>query len=153
MTNQSPITDNLHTLSGECHCGNINLAITLSKPPSSFQVRACDCDFCSKHGAGFISDVHGSLRIKINHADQLATYQQGSSQADFLVCKKCGVFVAVTFQSDGHLYAAVNSKTINKNVIFGDIVPVSPKLLSALEKADRWKSNWFGDVNIQILET
>ncbi|MQR01511.1 aldehyde-activating protein [Glaciimonas sp. GS1] len=147
------MTDNLYKLSGECHCGNINLDINLSKPPSSFQVRVCDCDFCRKHGAGFISDVHGSLLISVKHANQLGHYQQGSSLADFLFCKKCGVFMAVTFQSGGQLYSAVNSKAINENVVFGEIVPVSPKLLSALEKTDRWINNWFGDVSIQILDT
>ncbi len=147
--NQLPDTDKLHKLSGKCHCGNINLCITLSMPPSSFQVRVCDCNFCRKHGAGFISDVHGSLLIKAKDAGQLGKYQQGDSVADFLYCKKCGVFVAVTFQSDGHLYSAVNYKTINENVIFGDEIPVSPKLLSVSDKAERWKNNWFCDVSIQ----
>ena len=149
LINQLSGTDKLYRLSGECHCGNIKLGITLSMPPSSFQMRACDCDFCRKHGASFISDVHGSLLITTKDASQLGKYQQGSSAADFLFCKKCGVFVAVTFESGGHLYSAVNCKTVNENVIFGDVITVSPKLLSVSEKADRWKNNWFCDVTIQ----
>ena len=149
MINQLSDTVKPHKLSGECHCGNINLDISLSMPPSSFPVRVCDCDFCRKHGAGFISDVHGSLLIKTKDESQLGKYQQGNCVADFLFCKKCGVFVAVTFKSDGHLYSAVNRKTINANVTFGDEIPVSPKLLSVSDKADRWKNNWFCDVSIQ----
>jgi hypothetical protein len=149
LINPSRTTNNLHKLNGACHCGNISLDISLSMPPSSFQVRICDCDFCRKHGAGFISDVHGSLVISIRDAGQSGQYQQGSSTADFLFCKKCGVFAAVTLQSDGRLYSAVNFKTISGNVNFGAEVPVSPKLLSVSEKAARWKNNWFCDVTIQ----
>jgi hypothetical protein len=149
LINQLPDSDKLHKLNGQCHCGNINLDMRLSLPSSSIQVRVCDCDFCRKHGAGFISDVHGSLLIRTKDASQLGKYQQGNSVADFLFCKKCGVFVAVTYQSDGHLYSAVNFKTISEDVIFGDAIPVSPKLLSVSEKIDRWKNNWFCDVSIQ----
>lgn len=149
MTSVLKSTNQLHKISGECHCGNISLDMTLSMPPSSFQVRVCDCQFCRKHGAGFISDVHGALHIKIKDTSQSGKYQQGDSVADFLFCKKCGVFVAVTFESGGKLYSAVNDKTINEKVTFGEAIPVSPKRLSASEKTDRWKKNWFCDVTIQ----
>ena len=41
------------SLSGACHCGALRLQLTLPGDPADYAPRACDCDFCRKHGAAF----------------------------------------------------------------------------------------------------
>jgi hypothetical protein len=50
---------------GGCHCRNIILRIELPNSPGSYNPRACDCDFCGKHAASYVSDAHGSLLVEI----------------------------------------------------------------------------------------
>ncbi len=68
-------------LSGGCHCSNIQIDLSLSGAPGDYAPGSCDCDFCRKHGASYVSDANGSLRIRIERAADSAYYRQGSGQA------------------------------------------------------------------------
>jgi hypothetical protein len=54
----------------------------------------------------------------------------------------------VTFAERGSLYGAVNARLFEGGKPFGAEQPVSPKTLSAGEKAQRWQDVWFPDVRI-----
>src|SRR5262245_1035315 len=120
----------MHTMTGRCHCGNISLGIVLSKDSSAYEPRACDCDFCAKHGSSYISDAQGSVRLKIHDGLNCLAYRQGSEQATFLICKGCGVLVAVFYRTTQKLYGAVNSNVLTGAPNFGPKKSVSPKQLS-----------------------
>ena len=134
-------------LKGGCHCGNIKVEVGLSRPPGAYNPRACDCDFCMKHGAAYLSDRDGALRIRIKDARLLSKYRQGSGQAEFLVCANCGVLVAVSYKDAGRTVAAVNSQAI-EGVRFGEKTTASPKKLGPEDKTKRWKDLWFQDVSL-----
>jgi hypothetical protein len=138
----------MHKLSGGCHCGNILLDLELSEPPGTYSPRACDCTFCSKHAAAYISDARGSLRIRIGARDASRMYRQGSGQAEFLICANCGVLIGVLYRSEGIFYAAVNAKAIDVPGGFGDPQGVSPQTLSDSDKVKRWRSVWFAQVSL-----
>lgn len=70
----------MHRLSGQCHCQAIQLELQLPQPPASYQPRACDCDFCRKHAAAYVSDPDGALRIRARPG-ALGLYRQGSGKA------------------------------------------------------------------------
>ena len=140
---------NIYKCLGGCHCGNIGLEIKVTNEPDSFNPRACDCDFCTKHGASYISDNNGELTIHLLNASQLNKYRHGNKIADFLICQICGVLVCACYEDRGHLYATVNSKAIAQNNHFGIETVVSPKLLSSEEKTQRWKDVWFSKVKIE----
>ncbi len=116
---------------------------------SSYSPRACDCDFCHKHKAAYLSDRNGKLKIYVKNEVDLSKYQQGNRIANFLICKKCGVLVGVYSEKEGRLYAAVNSNAVDGRTNFGQETVVSPKKLSANEKIQRWQDNWFSDVKIK----
>ncbi|PRC94664.1 GFA family protein [Solimicrobium silvestre] len=139
-----------HNLNGQCYCGNIQLEVGLTSAPLAYEPRACDCDFCRKHGASYISDPQGFLRIHVNDEHNFGKYRQGSEVADFLLCRNCGVLVAVTFQSEGQLYATLNSKVIDGEAHFGMEKTASPKMLAENQKTERWKKLWFSNVSICI---
>jgi hypothetical protein len=138
----------MHKLSGGCHCGNIQVELELSGTPDTFHPRACDCDFCRKHSATYVSDAQGSLVIRLKHEADSGRYHQGSGLAECLLCRNCGVLIGALYQSDTLLYATVNVKAVDAGVTFGAEQPVSPKQLSQSEKVKRWRDLWFSNVLI-----
>ena len=138
----------MHTLSGSCHCGSIRVDLELTRSPDSYHPRACDCDFCSKHAAAWISDPAGSLQLRIAAGARAATYRQGNALAELIFCGNCGILVCALHRGDGTLHAAVNARVFGGSVGFGSEQTVSPKTLSEREKLERWQNIWFGNVRI-----
>jgi len=138
----------MHTLSGGCHCGSIRVELALPQPPDTYHPRACDCEFCRKHGAAYVSDPQGSLRIRIADAQHAGRYRQGSGVAELLLCRNCGVLVGALYRADARLYGAVNARVIQPGASFGSEQPVSPRTLTASDKVRRWQDIWFADVSI-----
>lgn len=139
----------MQKLSGGCHCGNIRIEVELPRTAGTYNPRACDCDFCRKHRAAYVSDPQGSLRILVSRESDCGRYAQGSGQAELLLCRNCGVLVAPLYRDAGRLYAAVNANAVEGGA-FGAQQPVSPRTLSASDKAQRWKQLWFSDVTMKV---
>ncbi|WP_018988506.1 GFA family protein [Aromatoleum toluclasticum] len=137
-----------HSLRGGCHCDAIRVELELPRAPATYTPRACDCDFCRKHGAAYLSDPSGRLHIEIRDPAAVGRYRQGNALAEFLLCKTCGVLVAVVYADGADLYATVNSRVIEGDPGFPDATPVSPQTLSAHDKVARWKAVWFADVTV-----
>jgi hypothetical protein len=136
----------MHPVSGGCHCGNIVVELQLAEEPARYRPRACDCDFCRKHAAAYISDARGSLQIRIIDPDKTGTYRQGAELAEMLLCAHCGVLVGALFRSAERIHATVNVRIIDGNAGFAADQAVSPKTLSGEDKVARWKRLWFSDV-------
>ena len=135
-----------------CCCGNIEAKVELSEPISSFTPRACDCNFCTKHGAAYLSDPNGALAIQIRNPNEIAKYKHGSGIADFITCKLCGVFVAVTYSLEGQLLGSLNSRTLESMSDLAEPQNASPKLLPDTDKIGRWEQIWFQNVTIENSE-
>lgn len=135
-------------LDGSCHCGAIRVAAELAREPGHYAPRACDCSFCRKHAAAYVSDPAGSLRISVAEPQLLGRYHQGSGSADCLVCARCGVLIGVAYSERGRLFATLNCRVVDGEARFAESVAVSPQTLSAGEKIARWRALWFADVAI-----
>lgn len=136
-------------LKGSCYCENITVDLQVSKSPGEYKPRACDCNFCMKHGASYISDPAGTLSFHVKDMKWLRKFRQDDDGiADFLHCINCGVYVGVIHQDGDQLFGAVNSLVIDEGVVFGEKVVVSPKQLSDEEKIKRWKEIWFRGVRV-----
>jgi hypothetical protein len=142
----------VHALKGGCHCGSVRVEVELTRSPDTYQPRACDCDFCRRHAAAWISDRDGRVGIFTARGDQGVTYRQGSNQVELLLCGHCGVLVAALYRREERLFAAVNTRAIEGGVGFGSEQPVSPKTLSDDQKAERWQDIWFRNVTIRKIE-
>ena len=137
-------------LHGGCHCGRIALEMTLSKPVSAFTPRACDCSFCRKHGAAWLSDARGALRVRFR--GDPVVYRQGSAQAEFIACAHCAVLVMVRYEHEGHVHAAVNVRALDDAASFAAEQSASPQKLASDEKRERWASLWFADVRSVVVD-
>ena len=128
---------------GGCHCGNLRFHLQTTKALAEFSPRACDCDFCTRHRAAWVSDRLGALRIHARDAEGLHRYRQGSGQAEFLCCAACAVLVAVVARSeDGRLLGAVNRNAFDGREDFAPEKTVSPQTLAADVKLARWTELW-----------
>lgn len=127
---------------GGCHCGSIRWRFRSRHALDGFSPRACDCDFCTRHRAAWVSDPQGELRVD-DRDGRLRRYGQGSGQARFLFCGRCGTLVAVTcIDRNGALRGAVNRNSFDDGQQLGVEVAASPQRLAADEKLDRWTQLW-----------
>lgn len=133
---------------GACHCGVLRVEFSLCLPPAKIVPRGCDCSFCRMHGAAYVSDPAGQLRIAIGASATPIFYRQGSESARFHLCSECGVLVAVSYAHQGQLHGAVNVACLDERADFGEPIKASPRLLSADEKIARWLQSWVPDVQM-----
>ena len=148
-----PLAKGTITLRGSCHCGQLRVAFSTSQDPATIHPRACDCSFCRKHGAAYISDPAGQLTVSESHSGTLDRYRQGSDTADFLICGRCGVLVAVTFEHESRIYGAANAGCLDGHTGLGSWATVSPEGLRPSEKASRWLKLWVPDVEFSVSGT
>ncbi|MDE2448005.1 MAG: aldehyde-activating protein [Gammaproteobacteria bacterium] len=141
----------MRKVSGSCHCGNVRVDLELAREPVTYHPRACDCDFCRKHGAAYVSDPQGSLSIRVRDAVSMSGYRQGSGAAECIFCRNCGVLIGVLYRSDGRIWGAINVKIVESLTTFGTEEVVSPKALSGNEKEKRWRDIWFSNVTIECV--
>lgn len=136
-------------LQGGCHCGQVQLGFDTGLAPDATSPRACNCSFCVAHGAAWLSDAQGGLRVRVLRGGSLARYRQGSGSAQFLLCRDCGVLVAVVFEDAGILCGAVNVRCLARADEFAATTPVSPMQLPAAARRERWRSLWIPRVRIE----
>ena len=116
-------------LEGSCRCGAVHFTFVTDQPLS---VRACQCSFCRKHGSRNVSDGRGSARIE--SAVRLTRYRFGLRITDFLICPRCGCYVAAVMR-DGDAWRS----TFNLNG-FADPHPdlaAQPIVYDAEDEGDR----------------
>jgi hypothetical protein len=134
---------------GGCHCGNLRIEARLTGAPESYNPRECDCEFCRKHGAAYVSDPQGKLSIVVSDPAALTRYRQGNALAEMLICRQCGVLAGALFAADGQLFGAVNVQALEGAHTFGARQAVSPRKLNASEKTRRWQDIWFPNVSFR----
>lgn len=108
-------------LRGACHCGAIRVAFETAMAAEALAVRACACSFCRAHGARAATDPEGRLEIRCEKGAAIR-YRFGLKTADFLICGRCGVYVAAVIDT-----AAGPRATLNVNVLEArDRFPADP---------------------------
>lgn len=101
------------SLAGRCHCGNIEFTFESSLPPEQLPVRECSCSFCIKHGMRASSDPNGRLSFDVHAPRDLVRYRFGLKTADFLLCRRCGIYVGAVLQAGRDSYAIINLNALD----------------------------------------
>lgn len=141
-----PLTTQAMTMRGSCHCGRLRVEFSTYQDAASIAPRACDCSFCRKHGAAYISDPAGRMSVTESEPGATREYRQGSNAARFLLCSHCGVLVAVVYEHEGRIYGVANTRCLDEDAGFASPVPASPQALAPDEKVSRWLELWIPDV-------
>jgi hypothetical protein len=79
---------------GGCHCGNLSVRFESDRTPAELGVRSDTCGFCKKHLVRSTSDPHGAMHLHAADPSLVERYRFGTRTADFLICRRCGVYVA-----------------------------------------------------------
>ena len=130
-----------HKLIGRCHCNQITLEYATGVAPEELKLRADQCSFCRRHGARTISDPAGSLRIVLTNAEAVSYYQFGLKTAEFLVCQRCGVYVAAVQREEGRIMGVVNVNTFDTRLT-QEATPVNYDNESVEQRRERRRSMW-----------
>ena len=110
---------------GGCHCGNIRLTLRLSQPPEQMRLRSCACSFCRAHATRTLSDRDGLVEIAASDWSLVEHYRFGSRTADYLLCRRCGVYIGAVCETSSGLRAVVNVNCLADRATFTQ-VPAAP---------------------------
>lgn len=132
----------MHTLQGECHCGAIQARLVTSKPADDLQARACQCGFCTRHGAMTVSDPYGRATFMIREG-QLQAYQFATRTGTSLICRTCGVYVGVMLEDGDDVWSVMNVRGLAVGELLNRTAdPVSYDIETAEQRVARRKSKW-----------
>jgi len=129
--------------SGGCHCGNITVSLRLSVPPDQAPLRSCACGFCRAHGTRTVSDRDGLFELRASDWSLVERYRFGSRTADYMICRRCGVYVAAVCETHTGLRAVVNTNCLDDRTAFTR-APAAPDYdgESTAARLDRRATNW-----------
>jgi hypothetical protein len=103
---------------GGCHCRNLYLSLRLSQPPADTRLRACGCSFCRAHATRTTSDPHGMVEIWANDWSLVELYRFGTGTAEFLICRRCGVYIGAIGESASGTRAVINTNCLDDRAAF-----------------------------------
>lgn len=70
-------------IAGQCHCGNIRVALEWPQDCAEIPARSCDCSFCVKHGGVWTSHPRARLSARFDDRSQVSAYAFGTKTATF----------------------------------------------------------------------
>jgi len=103
---------------GGCHRGNLRLSLRLSQPPADTRLRACGCSFCRAQNTRTTSDPNGSADIHAANWSLVERYRFGTGTAEFLICKRCGVYIGAIGQTASGTRGVINTNCLDDRVAF-----------------------------------
>ncbi len=126
-----------------CHCGAVSLAFTTRRAPAALPLRECQCSFCRKHGARTTADPEGFADIRIADASALARYRFGLGTADYLVCARCGVYLAAVMEEGDRAWAVLNVNAFEERAVFtGTATPMNYDREDESQRRARRRKLW-----------
>jgi hypothetical protein len=129
--------------SGGCHCENISVTLRLSRAPEQMPLRSCSCAFCRAHGTRTLSDRDGLVEITAGDWSLVERYRFGSRTADYLLCRRCGVYIGAVCDMRTGQRAVLNVNCLVDRAAFTQ-TPVAPDYDGETidTRLDRRAMNW-----------
>jgi hypothetical protein len=129
--------------SGGCHCGNIHVHLRLSKRPEDNPLRACTCSFCRSHSPRMVADPDGLFQAWADDWSLVESYRFGTGTCDFLICRRCGVFIAAVSETAADARAVVNVNCLSDRERFTSVPAVHDFEGETIEtRSSRRAANW-----------
>ena len=103
----------------------------------------CTCSFCRSHNTRMISDPAGLLAISADNWLLVELYRFGMRTADFLICRRCGVFIAAISDLETAPRAVVNVNCLDDRARFTGSATIHEFQNETLEsRTSRRTANW-----------
>ncbi len=103
---------------GGCHCGNLRVVLRLPKAPEEVRLRACGCSFCRAHNTRTASDPNGAVDISADDWALVELYRFGTGTAEFVICKRCGVYIGAVGETAAGMRAVINTNCLDDRAAF-----------------------------------
>ena len=81
----------------------------LTGPPAGMRVRSCACSFCRSHGTRTVSDPAGQAELRASDWSLVEKYRFGSRTADYILCRRCGVYIGAVCETPSGLRSVINT--------------------------------------------
>ncbi len=131
------------THQGGCHCGNLRLTLRLSQPPEATSLRACGCSFCRANQTRTASDPKGSAEIWATDWNDVSRYRFGTGTADFLVCRRCGIYIGAVTETPDGMRMVTNTNCLDDRALFtGTPAPTNHDGEAVEGRIARRAANW-----------
>ena len=127
---------------GRCSCSLCSLVFKTEKTLSVYQPRVCDCAYCAKNPSKLISELGTAIEVSTMDSEDLVCKRNGDFLADFYHCKNCDDLMVIGKKIEGVLRGALNAALLDDCSELGKIATVQPRLLSSVNKLERWKRVW-----------
>lgn len=106
------MSDSTPVYEGRCHCGAIGYRYTCATAPADWAIRACQCRFCRAHDALSTSDPAGTIAFDAAEPDSMQRYRFGLGTADFLLCRRCGVYIGAVIETPQGRFGIINTHAL-----------------------------------------
>jgi hypothetical protein len=106
------MSDGLRSFTGGCHCGALGATLRTAHPVEQWSVRACQCRFCRSHAAVTTSDPSGRLVFHVREPEVLQRYRFALKTADFLLCRRCGVYLGAQVRTGQGAFGIINTRVL-----------------------------------------
>lgn len=103
---------------GQCHCGAICLQLASERLPSEQILGACQCSFCRKHNVRAFSDPKAHVTLTARDQEQIQHYSFGLDASRQIICRRCGVYVAMILADGDHAWSVINIDALDDRAMF-----------------------------------
>lgn len=103
---------------GQYHCGAIGVQLISDKLPSDQMLGACQCSFCRKHNARAFSDPRAQVILTAIDREQIQLYTFGLKTSKQVICRQCGVYVAMILLDSDQVWSVINIDTLDDRALF-----------------------------------
>ena len=97
----------------------------LTKPPQATPLRACGCAFCRAHSTRTVADLGGAAEIAANDWSQVEFYRFGSQTADYILCRRCGIYIGAVCDTASGTRAVINVNSLEDRATFSAVPEAS----------------------------
>jgi hypothetical protein len=98
---------------GSCHCGAIEIELETDRLPKDQVVGACQCSFCRKHNARTFADPKARTILIARMPEHVQFYTFGLMTSQQIVCRRCGVYVAMLLSEADSVWSVINIDTLD----------------------------------------
>jgi hypothetical protein len=128
---------------GGCHCGNLRVSLRLTQPPGEVRLRACGCSFCRAHNTRTASDPDGAVDISADDWSLVQFYRFGSGTAEFVICRRCGVYIGAIGDPGSGMRAVINTSCLDDRALFSrEPAPTDHDGETTEDRLARRAANW-----------
>jgi len=88
-------------------------------------------------------DPHGSVKIWAEDWSLVEPYRFGSGTAEFLICRRCGVYIGAIGETAAGIRAVINTTCLDDRAAFiGQPIPVDHDGEATDDRLARRSANW-----------